>query len=120
MNFYKIIKKLRSENDLSAKDVAKRLGLTTNIVYEWEHQRCEPSLDSLVKLSQIFEVSVGYLIGVEDDFGNVVVKNPDDVNLTKDEQTVLDCFRELGPFEREAILIQIKALAGTVKESIKK
>ena len=120
MVFPEILKNLRKENGLSAKILAQQLNCSTNIIYDWEHGRCEPSFSTLTLLSQKFKVSVGFLLGVEDDFGNVnVVTNG--AELTKDEKTLLDCFNKLGVFERDAILIQIKALARkNESETIKK
>lgn len=120
MHFPEILKSLRKENGLTAKNLASQLSCSTNIVYDWEHGRCEPSFSTLTLLSQIFKVSVGFLLGIEDDFGNVnVISNG--AELSKDEKTLLECFDKLGPFEREAIMIQIKALARkSESEAIKK
>ena len=71
----------------------------------------------LIRIARALEVSVDYLIGNSDDFGNINVVGS--AELSSDEKTLLRCFDKLSPFEREAILIQVKALAGS-KESIKK
>ena len=109
MKIYKIIKDLRQEKGLSAKDVANYLGLSTNMIYEWEHQRCEPSLDSLIKLSQLFQVSVSFLLGIEDDFGAVNVTVTGD-NLSSEEKELIKCYRKLDFDQQRTVRIQIGAL----------
>ncbi len=114
------IKALRLEKNLKQKEVASAINIATNTLSQFENNKGRPSLEVLTSLADFFEVSVDYLIGRADDFGNVnVVTNG--AELTKDEKTLLDCFDKLGPFERDAILIQIKALARkSESETIKK
>ena len=109
------IKDLRLEKNLKQKDVAKELNIATNTLSQFENNKGRPSLEVLSLMADFFGCSIDYLVGREDDFGNVTVQNVENATLTKDEQTLLKCFDKLGPFEREAILIQIKALAGESK-----
>lgn len=104
------ISEIRKEKGISQKDLAKILNISPGNLCEWEKERIEPSISSLNKLADFFGCSVDYLIGREDDFGNVSVSSsPSD--LSKDEKTLLERFRKLGPFERESILVQIDALS---------
>ena len=116
MIFYQRLKELRKDYKLTAKDVASIVNCSTNLIYDWEHGRCEPAYSVLSKLADLFRCSIDYLLGREDDFGNITVIS-DETNLSKDEQTVLSCFQSLDIFQREAILIQLKALAGKNKEN---
>ena len=54
MKFKDILKQLRTDNGFSAKQLATELKFSISIIYEWEHGRCEPSLDALIKLSAVF------------------------------------------------------------------
>ena len=114
------IKELRLEKQLSQKELASIIGCNQTAVGKYERGFLEPNITTLTLLANFFNVSVDYLIGRADDFGNVnVVTNG--AELTKDEKTLLDCFNKLGVFERDAILIQIKALARkSESETIKK
>lgn len=115
------IREIREEKNLTQGQLAEKLGVVAHNVGDWERGKCEPSINMLIKIAKAFEVSVDFLIGNADDFGNVnVITNG--TELSKDEKTLLDCFDKLGPFEREAILIQVKALAKKweEKEVIKK
>ncbi len=101
---------LRKEKGIKQRDLAKELGFSNNMVCEWEKGRSNPNIETLIKLADYFAVSIDYLVGRADELNNVnVITNG--AALSKDEKTLLDCFDKLGPFERDAILIQIKALA---------
>lgn len=106
------LKELRKDRNLLQSDVAKVLSKTITCICDWERGRTEPSIEDLAKLADFFNVSIDYLVGREDDFGNITVSGQSTDQLTKDERELLSCFNELGPFERDAILIQIKALSG--------
>lgn len=111
------LKEFREEKGLTQKELAIKLSVDAHNVGDWERGKCEPSAAMLYKLSNALEVSIYELIGVEDYYHTY--SQSTDQTLSKDEKTMLDAFRTLGPFEREAILIQIKALAGE-KSLIKK
>lgn len=115
----KKIKDLRLEKGLKQKDVASAINIATNTLSQFENNKGRPSLEVLSLLADFFEVSVDYLIGREDDFGNVVVQNAGDIkNLSLNEEELLEAYKHLNFFEQEAILIQVKALAE--KQVIKK
>ncbi len=115
------LKELRKEKNLTQGELAKIAGLTTSCISMIETGQREANAHTIYSLALALKVSSDYLLGIEDDFGNVnVITNG--TELSKDEKTLLDCFHKLGPFEREAILIQVKALAKKweEKEAIKK
>ena len=56
------IYKLRTENNLSQGELADALGVSRQSVSKWETDGSVPELDKLVKLSQIFGVSLDELI----------------------------------------------------------
>ena len=67
MNYSNRIKELRLEKGMTQKELAGLLDLTPNSICEWEKGRSSPNIDLLIKLSEIFEVSIDYIIGLEDD-----------------------------------------------------
>ncbi|MBE7087171.1 MAG: helix-turn-helix transcriptional regulator [Clostridiales bacterium] len=111
------LRELRLEKGLSQQKLAEKLGTTYFSIGDWERGKCEPSLDMLKKLADVLDCSLDYLAG-RDDF-KATSPASESPALSKDEEMLIKCYELLGPFEREAILIQIKALAG-VKEPIKK
>ena len=44
--------------------LAQKLGITKQTVSNWENDNIQPSIDMLVKLSNIFNVSTDYLLGL--------------------------------------------------------
>ena len=44
--------------------LAQKLGVTKQTVSNWENDNIQPSIDMLIKLSNIFNVSTDYLLGL--------------------------------------------------------
>ena len=53
---------LRKKKNMTQLELANELFVTNKTISSWESNRTEPSLEMLVKLSEIFDCSVGYLI----------------------------------------------------------
>ena len=64
--FCKRIKELRIENHFTQKQLAERLNTTNSAVCDWEKGRTEPDLQMLTDIAALFDVSVDYLLGLED------------------------------------------------------
>ncbi len=63
---YERIKNHREQVGLSQSELAKRLGVTKSAVNSWESGTNSPSLNYIIKMSQIFLVSTDYLLGVNE------------------------------------------------------
>ena len=61
------IKYLREAKGLTQKDVATKLGLESAAVSKYELNLREPNIEALKKLSEIFEVSTDFLLGLTPD-----------------------------------------------------
>ncbi len=59
------IKKLRRENNLSQKELARQLFVTDKTISSWEVERTEPDINALCSLSKIFNCNLSYLINDE-------------------------------------------------------
>lgn len=90
MGFSQILKEMRLEKGFTQKQLAQKLNLSSNIVCEWEKGRCEPSIDTLKKLSLLFECSIDHL--VNDENSSFITQI---FSLPNIEQTLLDNFRKL-------------------------
>lgn len=64
-NFGIRIKKLRIDSGLSMHDLAEKVGVTKSSINMWENSNSVPKDSILIKLSQIFNVSIDYLLGNE-------------------------------------------------------
>ena len=60
------LKTLRKASGLTQKQLAERLGITTSVVSYYELSERSPSPDVLIRLSQVFHVSVDELLGIEE------------------------------------------------------
>lgn len=120
MIFETIFKQLRIENNLTAKDLASRLGFSKNIIYAWERGRAEPSYTTLLQIAKIFNVSIDYLLGNEDDFGNIVSKESNGAELSPAEWDFIRKVRTLDPRHFKVLQMQLETLTELQAESFKK
>lgn len=60
--FAKRLRKLRESKEMTQREVADLLGLTPKAVGFYEQGKREPTHEALLKLSEIFQVSVDYLL----------------------------------------------------------
>ena len=94
MEFKEILKNLRLDLALKQKEVAEACQLSPQCISQLESGERNPTGSTLVALANFFEVSTDYLLGREDDFGNVtVVDSP--THLPREEQNLLTNFRKL-------------------------
>ena len=110
MDFSQKIIELRKDKGLTQKTFAEKIGTTDKVVWTYEKGKCEPSFTMLKQIASVLGVSVGYLVGAEDEDGRAV---PSD--LSEEDRALLAAFHKLRPFEQETILIQINALVEKVK-----
>lgn len=64
-NFAQKLKYLRLDKGLTQAEVSKELGLSRNAIANYEMGIREPSLEILVKICTLFNVSSDYLLGLE-------------------------------------------------------
>lgn len=65
-SFSERLKELRKKNNLTQQELADKVGTNRVNVTKWETGRTEPTLESIIKLAHIFEISVDYLLGNTD------------------------------------------------------
>lgn len=57
----------RKELGLSQEALGEKMGGSRQSIYKWESDAALPEIEKLVKLAREFGVSVGWLLGEEDD-----------------------------------------------------
>ena len=62
MNLSEKLKNAREKAGLSQKDVAEALNISRQSVSKWETGKAYPDIDNLIILSELYNVSVDYLI----------------------------------------------------------
>lgn len=103
MKFQEIIKELRKDKGISQAELAKKTGLSTGCIGMLEIGKQGPTASTLIALSKFFQVSTDYLLGLEDDFGNIIIKN-DTPQLTEKERQMLDMYRQLPDSYQSQVL----------------
>ena len=77
------IKELREKQNLTQSGLAKKLNITRSAVNAWEMGISVPNVEKLVELSSLFNVSVDYLLGINNSF-NINISN-----LSEEEQKLV-------------------------------
>lgn len=71
----KRIKELRLKNSLSQNELAEKVIITPQAVSKWERGISLPDITMIQKLSEIFDVSISYLLSGEEKDNNIDFKN---------------------------------------------
>lgn len=113
------LRDLRKENGYSQKQIAEKLCISQQTYSDYENGKTEPTPDTLIKISKIYNVSVDYLLGVVDDLGAPII-TPEErvagmratkkVSITPIEEDMLNVFRKIGEKdgeERQRLLISM-------------
>ena len=82
------LRECRLQSGLKQKQVADRIGVAPSIVSRWETGVTQISRKNLVKLAELYGVSIDYLLG------NADGEQPRDV-LFDDERALLDAYRRI-------------------------
>ncbi|MCL2556784.1 MAG: helix-turn-helix domain-containing protein [Firmicutes bacterium] len=60
------VKELREEKKLTQVELGKLLGLSYQTIGHYENGTTQPTLETLAKMCEIFDVTASYLLGLED------------------------------------------------------
>lgn len=104
MAFAERLKELRKQAHLTQVELAKRLGIGQSSYADWERGKKKPTQENLVKIAQILDVSVDYLVGnseeKSDELDNIeLLFRMNSKGLTKEEKEVFK--KELIEFMEE-------------------
>ncbi len=88
MNYGERISQLRQNKRLTQKELAAKLYVADRTISSWEMGRTEPSLEMVVKLSEVLECNPSYIIYGDDFKDNIEMEIK--VRLTKEEYNNLN------------------------------
>lgn len=103
------LKKVREDHGLTQEAIAKVLGIDRSTYTFYENGKTSPSIASLIKLSELYDCTVGYLLGVEENHTVLKLRegavaapyiNPI-AGLSKDEKLLIMCFRLVSEEKRD-------------------
>ena len=61
--FCKRLTEQRKYNNMTQRDVAQKLGISQPSYIRYENGKAEPSIENLIKLADLFDVSIDFLCG---------------------------------------------------------
>ncbi|KIH71375.1 DNA-binding protein [Salinicoccus roseus] len=72
MEFGNKLKKLRMDEGMSQEELSRELSVSRQAVYKWESNRGYPDIDNLIRISDIFNVTIDELIRNDKDMKNKI------------------------------------------------
>ena len=117
-NFPNILKQLRIQASMTQKELAEKLHVSQNAVFNWENGKREPGLDMIEKISKLFMVKPSYLLGYETEFikpQNSLKNSLKNITLLKTNnqklENVVRSFSRLNSKGQEKAVEQLELLA---------
>lgn len=75
------LKSIRTSNHMTQEVLAKKIGVTRQTVSKWEKGYSVPDADILLKIADVFDISVSELLGTNDLSNNRDEQEIDNTNL---------------------------------------
>ena len=100
------IKELRKAHHMSQIYLSIELEVSQETVSAYENGKHYPSFQTLVKLSEIFDTSIDYIIRL---------KKKDNISLNPKEADLLNNYRNLSPLNQEKACSYIQGLSDSEK-----
>ncbi len=101
---------LRQRAGLSQSDLASKLMISPSTVGMYEQGRREPSLNTLVSMSEIFDVSVDYLVSGRSADTQALQKAQSLVCYRADRMESRWTYRRVRPFSRPELTVLMAAV----------
>lgn len=106
MNFAARLKELRIKSDMNQTQLAQMLNLKSSAISKYEKRITQPGISTLIKLSEIYGVSIDYLVGASD------IENPYSIEqVSPTEANLIARYRKLSFENRIRIDERIKFLS---------
>jgi len=93
------LREIRVNRNLKVQEVSDYLCCLPSVYSRYESGKREPSIDVLLKLSKLYEVSVDYLIGNDGAF---------DTSITQNEATMIEAMRHADARAQEDALALLR------------
>lgn len=121
MTIGNIISELRKERDLSQKKLAELIGVSQAAIAKIEINRNEATASTIRKLSNYFQVSSDYLLGLEDEFGtpNGALMR-EGVRYSEEEKKLIEDYRDLNTASKKLVKQTIETLRAASAQSEQK
>ncbi|PEQ63628.1 helix-turn-helix domain-containing protein [Bacillus cereus] len=108
-HFGQILKKLRKSRGLTQEQLSHKLNLSRSQIKNWETDRYQPDIDTLILIASFFNVSVDVLIGFKSDFENEPLQK-----LLSNVQTT---YTALNEQQRERFCKQVSVIMDMLEDN---
>lgn len=88
------LRELREEKQLTQEELGKLINVSRQAISSYESEETEPSISNLVKLADILNVSLDYLLGRTKERFNLNLKNKKDKELIIDIIKVIESHKK--------------------------
>lgn len=100
--FQQRLKELLDENKINYRTLALKTKIPVTTLSNYINRGSIPSATQLTVIADFFDVSIDYLLGRSDDFGNNVA--PTQSNVTEKESRLLKAFSTLSALEQDKLI----------------
>lgn len=97
MDLGKRIQFLRIKYDMTQKELGDKIGVSVVSISGWENGSRKPSAEAIIALSETFNISTDYLLGVSN------IREQDAILLNRSEKTLLSNYRALDKCGRNIV-----------------
>ena len=100
------LRQLRKQHKISQDALAKELFVSQQAIGKWENDKATPNPEMLVKIADIFDVSIDYLLG-HSDILKIDEKEPTQEewdSLTDTQKLIIELMGKLTPEQQDEIV----------------
>lgn len=108
---YQNLKALRDSLNMTQEEFGKSIGLAKSTYNNYETGVREPKSDFWIAIAQKYNVSIDYLMGLEDPENEDQPAPTNGDELAEDDKRIIELLHQLTPENRERVFEIIKALA---------
>ena len=108
---YQNLKALRDSLNMTQEEFGKSVGLAKSTYNNYETGVREPKSDFWIAIAQKYNVSIDYLMGIENPQNENQPAPTNGDELAEDDKRIIELLHQLTPENRERIVEIIKALA---------
>ena len=106
------IKKLRKEKNITQIRLSIELEVSQETISAYEKGKYYPSAAMLIKLRDIFGVSIDYILGLSDTRFDPL----SETNLTEDETYILNLCRKMDDYDRKRTISYIEGFCDALQK----
>lgn len=103
------IKELRQEKRITQLQLSIKLGVTQETISAYEHNRHLPSLSALMTMSEIFDASMDYIMGLSN-VRPIATEKKDNLEDASQQIALLNYYKKLGTKNKAYLLAYAQGL----------